>query len=182
MFEIRPSRDGDLPAITRIYRHHVLHSTATFETEAPDEAEMARRRHEVLGRSLPWLVAEVDGVVQGYAYANWFKPRGAYRYAIEDSIYLDPAALGRGLGGALLTELLALCEAQGVRRALAVIGGSDNLASIGLHRRLGFEPAGTVPSYGWKFGRWLDLIFMQKSLGDGDRTAPTLFPDQEPAP
>jgi L-amino acid N-acyltransferase YncA len=169
---IRPSRDDDLPAIARIYRHHVLHSTATFETEPPDEDEISRRRAEVLARGLPWLVAETDNGVMGYAYGNWFKPRGAYRHSIEDSIYLDPQAVGQGLGRALLGDLLQRCEALDIRRVLAVIGGSDNLASIGLHLSLGFEPAGRVPSYGWKFGRWLDLVFMQKSLGDGDRCAP----------
>ena len=172
MILIRPSQDADLPAITAIYAHHVLHGTGTFETTPPTEADMAVRRADVLGKGLPWLVAEVDGTVAGFAYGNWFKPRAAYRYSVEDSIYLDPQQQGKGLGRALMAELLAKLEAAGVRRVMAVIGDSANAGSIGLHRALGFEPVGTVPSCGWKFNRWLDIVLMQRALGAGDTTAP----------
>jgi L-amino acid N-acyltransferase YncA len=172
MTTIRPSHDTDLPAITAIYAHHVLHGTGTFETTPPSEAEMAARRADVLAKGLPWLVAEEDGRVLGYAYCQWFKPRPAYRFSAEDSIYLHPEAHGRGLGRALLAELMALAQAAGIRKLLAVIGDSANEASIGVHRALGFTPAGAFKSCGWKFGRWLDIVLMEKSLGEGDTTAP----------
>ncbi len=169
---IRPSRDEDLDAITRIYGHHVLHGTGTFETTPPTLAEMTARRADVLGKGLPWLVAEEGGQVLGYAYGNWFKPRPAYRFSVEDSIYMDPAAHRQGLGRALLAELLAALERAGTRKVMAVIGDSANAESIGVHRALGFEPVGVVPSCGWKFGRWLDIVLMQKTLGAGDSTPP----------
>ena len=170
---IRPSRDDDLPAIARIYGHHVLHGTGTFETTPPTEAEMAARRADVLGKGLPWLVVEGDdGQVLGFAYGNWFKPRPAYRFSVEDSIYLAPEAAGQGLGRALLAELLATLERVGVRKVMAVIGDSANAGSIGVHRALGFEPVGTVKSCGWKFGRWLDIVLMEKTLGAGDTMPP----------
>ena len=169
---IRPSNVADLAAITRIYGHSVSEGTGTFELEAPDEAEMARRRDDVLAKALPWLVAERDGVVLGYAYANHFRPRRAYRFCLEDSIYLDPAARGQGLGRLLLAELLAQCEASGARQMLAVIGDSANAGSIGVHRACGFEPAGLFKAAGWKFERWLDVVLMQKSLGEGSASAP----------
>jgi L-amino acid N-acyltransferase YncA len=172
MTTIRPSHDTDLPAITAIYAHHVLHGTGTFETTPPSEAEMAARRADVLAKGLPWLVAEEDGRVLGYAYCQWFKPRPAYRFSAEDSIYLHPDAHGRGLGRALLAELMALAQAAGIRKLLAVIGDSANEASIGVHGALGFTPAGAFKSCGWKFGRWLDIVLMEKSLGEGDTTAP----------
>ncbi|MCW5653744.1 GNAT family N-acetyltransferase [Hydrogenophaga sp.] len=171
---IRPSRDEDLDAIARIYSHHVLHGTGTFETSPPTVTEMATRRADVLGKGLPWLVAEEDGKVLGYAYGNWFKPRPAYRFSVEDSIYLDPEAHRQGLGRALLAELLAALERAGTRKVMAVIGDSANAGSIGVHRALGFEMVGVVQSCGWKFGRWLDIVLMQKSLGAGD----TLPPDE----
>lgn len=174
---LRPSTDADLPALTTIYAHHVEHGTGTFELEPPDRAEMARRRAEVLARGLPWLVAEVDGRVVGFAYANWFRPRPAYRFFVEDSVYLDPAAQGRGLGRLLLAELMARCEDAGARQMVAVIGDAANAGSIGLHRALGFEHTGVLKDSGWKFGRWLDVILMQKALGPGARTAPA---DPEP--
>lgn len=164
---LRDSQDADLPALTAIYRHHVLHGTGTFELEAPDEAEMARRRAEVLGRQLPWLVAERDGRVLGYAYANYFRPRMAYRFCLEDSIYLAPEAQGAGLGRLLLAELISRCEALGARQMVAVIGDSANAASIGVHRQAGFEPMGVMKAAGWKFERWLDVVFMQRALGLG---------------
>ncbi|TSE18652.1 Phosphinothricin N-acetyltransferase [Tepidimonas alkaliphilus] len=169
---IRPSREEDLAAIAALYAHHVLHGTGTFETEPPSVAEMAARRADVLAKGLPWLVAEVDGAVQGFAYGNWFKPRPAYRYSVEDSIYVAPQTVGRGLGRALLAELLAQLEARGIRKVMAVIGDSANAASIGLHTALGFTRVGVVRACGWKFGRWLDIVLMERALGWGDRTPP----------
>ncbi|WP_280187197.1 GNAT family N-acetyltransferase [Delftia sp. PS-11] len=170
---IRASQDGDIAAITDIYRHHVLFGTGTFETEPPGESDMAARRRDVLSRNLPYLVA-VDGQdrILGFAYANWFKPRPAYRFSAEDSIYVLDAARGQGVGRLLLDALSRECEAAGVRKLLAVIGDSANTGSIGVHRAAGFEPAGTLRSMGWKFGRWLDIVLMEKTLGDGDRSSP----------
>jgi phosphinothricin acetyltransferase len=172
MSTIRPSSDADLPAITAIYAHHVLHGTGTFETTPPTEAEMAARRADVLGKGLPWLVLEDGGRVLGYAYCQWFKPRPAYRYSAEDSIYLHPEAAGRGLGKQLLAALLARAEALGVRKLIAVIGDSANAGSIGVHRALGFQPVGTIASCGWKFDRWLDIVLMDKAIGAGDTSPP----------
>ena len=169
---IRPSTPADLPAITAIYGWNVLNGTGTFELDAPDAAEMARRRDDVLAKGLPWLVAERQGVVAGYAYANHFRPRPAYRFCVEDSVYLADAARGQGLGTLLLAELMARCEAAGARQMLAVIGDSRNLGSVSLHRRLGFEPVGTMAAAGWKFERWLDVVLMQRALGVGADTAP----------
>ncbi len=170
---IRPSTAADLDAVTRIYAWNVLHGSGTFELEAPDRAEIERRRAEVLAKGLPWLVLESDGAVAGYAYANHFRPRPAYRFCLEDSVYLAPETVGRGFGRLLLAELLSRCEAAGARQMLAVIGDSANAASIGVHRALGFAPAGTIRAAGWKFDRWLDVVVMQKSLGAGDsRPAP----------
>lgn len=171
---IRPSQDNDLAAITAIYAHHVLHGTGTFEIDPPRLPEMAQRRAEVLARGLPWLVVEREGRVLGYAYCNWFRPRPAYRFAAEDSIYLAPDACGQGLGRALLAELAAAAERAGMRKLIAVIGDSANAASIELHRSAGFTPVGVLQSSGWKFGRWLDTVLMEKSLGAGDRTSPTI--------
>ena len=171
---IRSCRDEDLPAVTAIYAHHVLHGTATFETEAPDAAEMAQRRQAVLARALPWLVAAGDdGQVLGYAYCNWFKPRAAYRFSAEDSIYLHPNAQARGLGRALLAELERQAQAAGVRKLIAVIGDSANAGSVGLHRAMGFQDVGTIASCGWKFDRWLDIVLMEKAIGPGATQAPT---------
>ncbi|MDM4764692.1 GNAT family N-acetyltransferase [Pelomonas sp. SE-A7] len=169
---IRPSTEADLSAIQAIYQHAVLHGTGTFETEAPDVAEMARRRGEVLGRGLPYLVAESQGRILGYAYANYFRPRLAYRFCLEDSIYLHPDSQGLGIGKLMLAELIARCEALGARQMLAVIGDSQNRGSIGVHRALGFEDTGILKSSGWKFGRWLDVVLMQRQLGQGDGNSP----------
>lgn len=169
---LRPSTAADLPAITAIYAHAVMHGTGTFELEAPDEAEMARRRDDVLAKGLPWLVAEESGRVLGYAYANHFRPRRAYRFCLEDSIYLAEDARGRGVGTLLLAELVARCEAAGARQMLAVIGDSANLGSIGVHRALGFQHTGILKASGWKFGRWLDVVLMQRALGTGADTPP----------
>ena len=170
---IRPSTPQDLPAITEVYRWNVLNGTGTFELEAPDMAEMERRRDDVIGKKLPWLVAERDGTVLGYAYANQFRPRPAYRFCLEDSIYLAPTATQQGIGRLLLAELLARSEAAGARQMLAVIGDSANTGSIAVHRAFGFEPVGTIRSAGWKFERWLDVVLMQKSLGHGDAHPPS---------
>ena len=170
---LRPSTAADLPAITQIYGIAVTEGTGTFELEPPDGADMARRRDDVLAKGLPWLVAERDNVVLGYAYANHFRPRLAYRFCLEDSIYLAPLAQGQGIGRLLLAELLAQCEARGARQMLAVIGDSANLGSIAVHRACGFEPTGSFKAAGWKFERWLDVVLMQKSLGEGAATAPT---------
>ena len=175
---IRPSRDEDIPAITTIYAHHVLHGTGTFETDPPSVADMRTRRADVLSKGLPFLVAEQDGKVAGFAYGNWFKPRPAYRYSVEDSIYLAPELHRQGLGRALLAELLARCEAVGIRKVMAIIGDSANAGSVGVHRALGFTQVGTIASCGWKFGAWRDIVIMQKTLGLGD-TQPPLDP---PAP
>jgi L-amino acid N-acyltransferase YncA len=172
MSTIRPSRDQDLPAITAIYAHHVLNGTGTFETTPPTEADMAARRADVLSKGLPYLVIEDAGQVLGFAYCQWFKPRPAYRFSAEDSIYLHPDAAGKGLGRQLLAALSEQAEAAGIRKLIAVIGDSANAGSIGVHRALGFTPAGTFKSCGWKFDRWLDIVLMEKSLGAGDTTPP----------
>ena len=172
MCTIRPSRDADVPAITAIYRHHVLHGTGTFEIDPPTQADMAVRRADVLSKGLPYLVAEDKGQVLGFAYCNWFKPRPAYRFSAEDSIYVAPGVHRKGLGRALLTELCRQAEHAGVRKMLAVIGDSANAGSIGVHAALGFSHTGTVRSCGWKFERWLDVVLMEKPLGAGDSTPP----------
>jgi L-amino acid N-acyltransferase YncA len=169
---IRASRDADIGAIAAIYAHHVLHGTGTFETTPPTEADMAARRADVLAKGLPWLVAEEGDTVVGFAYCQWFKPRPAYRFSAEDSIYLAPGASGRGLGRRLLARLADEAEAAGIRKLIAVIGDSDNASSIGVHRAVGFERVGTMRSCGWKFGRWLDIVLMEKSLGAGDSLPP----------
>jgi L-amino acid N-acyltransferase YncA len=172
MLTLRPSTDQDVAAITAIYAHHVTHGTGTFETTPPTENDMAARRQDVLAKGLPYLVAEQDGRVLGYAYCQWFKPRPAYRFSAEDSIYLDPKAAGQRIGNKLLMELVRQAEAAGIRKLIAVIGDSGNAASIGVHRAIGFRHVGTIESCGWKFGRWLDIVLMEKSLGEGSRTAP----------
>jgi len=172
ILSLRPSVDADLPAVTAIYAHHVLTGTGTFELEPPDLTEMTRRRADVLVKGLPFLVAVQGDRVLGYAYANHFRPRRAYRFCLEDSIYLAPEASGRGLGKLLLAELMVRCEALGGRQMLAVIGDSANAGSIGVHRALGFEHTGLLKAAGWKFERWLDVVLMQRALGVGDAAAP----------
>lgn len=169
---IRASRDADLPAITTIYAHHVLQGTGTFEIDPPAESDMMARRADVLSKGLPWLVLEDNGHVLGYAYCNWFKPRPAYRFSAEDSIYLAPEANGRGLGRALLAELAAQAQRAGVRKLIAVIGDSANTGSVGVHRSVGFSPVGVLKACGWKFDRWLDVVLMEMPLGAADTTPP----------
>ena len=172
MIKIRPSSESDIPSVTAIYAHHVLHGTGTFETTPPTSEEMLARRADVLSKELPHLVLEDETGVLGFAYCNWFKPRPAYRYSAEDSIYLAPTASGRGLGRLLLEELMAQAERAGVRKLIAVIGDSANHGSIGVHKACGFTPVGTLAQCGWKFDRWLDVILMDKALGMGGATAP----------
>ncbi len=169
---LRDAASDDIPAITGIYAHHVRHGLASFEEEPPDEAEMARRFADVRDRHLPFLVATRDGVVKGYAYALPFRLRSAYRYTVEDSIYVAPDALGGGIGRALLERLLARCAASNCRIMVAVIGDSANLASIKLHERLGFRHVGVLSAVGFKHGRWVDSVLMQRDLGPGATTLP----------
>ncbi len=169
---VRASQDSDLTAIAAIYAYYVLHSTATFETTVPSEAEMAARRVNVLSKGLPYLVVTEGEKVLGFAYANWFKPRAAYRFSAENSIYLHRNASGKGLGKLLLAELLMQLERLGIRKVMAVIGGSENLASIGLHKSLGFTSAGLIEGAGWKQDRWLDLVLMQRALSAGTSQPP----------
>ncbi|MES2584458.1 MAG: N-acetyltransferase family protein [Pseudomonadota bacterium] len=172
MTKIRPSLDSDIPAITAIYTHHVLHGTGTFETTPPTEQDMASRRADVLSKGLPYLVIETADGVLGFAYCNWFKPRPAYRFSAEDSIYLAPAAAGKGLGRLLLEELMAQAERAGVRKLIAVIGDSANLGSVGVHKACGFQPVGVLANCGWKFERWLDVVLMDRVIGLGSTQAP----------
>ena len=171
-FIIRAATAADIPAITAIYAFEVREKTASFEMTPPDEAEMTRRFKAITENGFPYLVAEVGGHVAGYAYAGPYRPRPAYRYTVENSVYLDPAYYRRGIGSALLNELIAQCTARGFRQMIAVIGDSANAASIGLHRRAGFAMIGIHPNVGFKFGRWLDSVQMQLALGDGATTTP----------
>jgi phosphinothricin acetyltransferase len=169
---IRAATSEDAAALAAIYGHHVLHGFGTFEEEPPSAAEMDSRRAAIVARGLPYLVAEDAGRVLGFAYAGPFRPRQAYRYTLEDSVYIAPDAVGRGVGKAVLSAVIAACEALGIRQLVAVIGDSGNAASIGLHRSLGFVDAGVGRSFGWKHGRWVDIVWMQKALNGGDQTAP----------
>jgi L-amino acid N-acyltransferase YncA len=169
---VRGATADDAAALAAIYGHAVLHGFGTFETVPPDAGWMDARRREVQGYGLPYLVADDAGQVLGYAYAGPFRPRPGYRYTVEDSVYVAPEAQGRGVGRAVLSAALAACEAFGVRQVAAVIGDSQNLASINLHRSLGFVDAGVGKSFGFKHGRWVDIVWMQKSLNGGDQTAP----------
>jgi phosphinothricin acetyltransferase len=166
---LRDSRDDDVPAIHAIYAYHVRHGTGSFELEPPAVDEMRARRADVLRNGFPYLVAEVDGKVVGFAYANFFRMRPAYRFTVEDSVYVDESARGTGVGRRLLATLIARCELAGCRQMVAIIGDSFNTASIALHARCGFRFAGTMRSTGWKFERWLDTVIMQKELGPSDR-------------
>ena len=169
---VRDATDADMAAIQAIYAHHVIHGLGSFEETPPDLGEMAGRRQAVLDHGLPYLLAEEDGAVRGYAYAGPFRPRRAYRYALENSVYVAPDAMGRGIGRRLLQVLVERCTATGYRQMIAVIGHSGNQGSIGLHAAAGFHQVGHLPSVGFKLGRWVDLVIMQRSLGPGDSTLP----------
>ena len=169
---VRPAKAADIPAITAIYRPAVLHGTATFEIEPPDEAEMLRRFAAITGSGYPYFVAEVDGRIQGYAYVNAYRTRPAYRFTVEDSIYIAPDAQGKGIGRVLLQSLIEASTAKGYRLMVAVIGDSKTYGSIAVHRNAGFTFCGTIHSVGYKFGRWLDSVIMQLPLGEGDKSAP----------
>ena len=172
MIVVRDSRPGDVVAIHAIYADHVLHGLASFEETPPDIGEMAQRRGAVLDRGLPHLVAEVDGTVSGYAYASHYRARSAYRFALENSVYIEAGRIGRGIGRALMGELIPRCERLGYRQMVAVIGDSANAGSIGLHAAFGFERVGLLPAVGFKFGRWVDSVLMQRPLGPGDGSLP----------
>jgi phosphinothricin acetyltransferase len=169
---VRPSRADDIAKIAAIYRHHVLHGVASFEDIPPDENEVARRRRDILALGLPYLVAERSGRVVGYCYASRYRARSAYRFALEDSIYVDAAEVGRGIGRALLSTLIERCCELGYRQMVAVIGGSDQWPSIRLHETLGFTRAGLLSAVGFKFGGWVDIVLMQRALGPGATTPP----------
>jgi phosphinothricin acetyltransferase len=170
--EIRPTIEADLPAITAIYDHAVRHGTATFELVPPDLAEMTRRYNALIDGGYPYFVAVLGGRVAGYAYAGAYRPRPAYRFTVENSIYLDPSVHRRGVGLQLLQRLILECEVRGFRQMIAVIGDSANAASVGVHARTGFRLIGTHPNVGLKFGRWLDTVMMQRDLGEGASTVP----------
>lgn len=169
---VRASTEADVARCAEIYAHHVLYGTASFEVDPPDLAEMKRRRAAVLDVGLPHLVAEREGRVMGYAYAGNWRPRPAYKFSVEDSIYIDNAAVGQGVGKALLPALIEQCTALGRRQMVAVIGDSAQTPSIRLHASCGFEMVGTLKNIGFKFGRWLDTVLMQRELGKGSGEPP----------
>ena len=169
---VRASTTEDATALAEIYGHHVLNGFGTFEEVPPSVQDMAARRQAIVERGLPYMVAEDAGRVLGFAYAGPFRPRAAYRYTVEDSVYIAPDALGRGVGKAVLGAVIQACEAFGIRQVVAVIGDSENAGSIGLHRSLGFEHAGVGKGFGWKKGRWVDIVWMRKALNGGDTSAP----------
>ena len=169
---VRAAERGDLAAIAAIYAHYVLHTVISFEEEPPTPEVMGQRHAAILAQGMPYLCAEIDGVVVGYAYAGPYGVRAAYRYTVEDSVYVAADAVGRGLGKALLAALIAQCETAGLRQMLAVIGDSDNAASIALHRSLGFKAVGMGKAVGWKKGRWVDIVWMQRALNGGEAAAP----------
>lgn len=170
---IRPATSADIPAISVIYAHAVLHGTASFELKPPGEAEMAQRQKLLLDGGFPYLVAESDGDIAGYAYAGLYRTRPAYRWTLEDSVYVSPTAHRRGVGRALLERLLVESQQRGFRQMIAVIGDSiQQTPSIELHRALGFRTVGVLENVGYKFGRWLDSVLMQRDLGPGATTRP----------
>jgi len=171
---IRACQEADIAAITDIYAHHVLHGTASFETTPPSSDEMRRRRADILGKSLPYLVAEDNGSVIGYAYAGTYRPRAAYRDTVENSVYIRHDRIGRGIGKRLLDALIRECETRDLRQMIAVIGDSAHVASIHLHERCGFRLIGVLASVGYKHGRWLDSVLMQRALSTGDTTPPSV--------
>lgn len=161
---IRTAKDADMTTVRRIYAHHVTHGLGTFEETVPSTAELKRRRRQVLAQGLPYLVAEIDGKIVGYSYASSYRERSAYRYTVEDSVYVDAGATRKGIGRALLAGVIARSHAGGRRQMIAVIGDSRNRASIGLHKSLGFRMVGTLRKVGFKFGRWVDTVLMQLGL------------------
>lgn len=169
---IRDASEADIEGVQRIYAHHVLRGIASFEEEAPTVEQMLARRGDVLRQGLPFLVAELDGAIMGYSYASAYRARSAYRYTVEDSVYLADGLAGRGAGRALLTALIARCESGPWRQMIAVIGDSGNEASIRLHSKLGFTRVGMLRSVGFKLGRWVDSVLMQRELGPGSATPP----------
>lgn len=169
---VRDAVAHDVPDVARIYAHHVLNGLASFEETAPSPDEMASRFKAVTGAGFPYLVAEIDGRVAGYCYASTYRPRPGYRFTLEDSVYVANESRGQGVGGALLKALIERCEHGQWRQMLAVIGDSANAGSIALHSRLGFRPAGTLISVGFKHGRWVDSVIMQRALSAGDQTLP----------
>jgi phosphinothricin acetyltransferase len=170
--KLRQATPADIPEITAIYADAVLHGTASWEWEPPGEDEMLRRMKALTEAGFPYLAAEQDGRVLGYAYAGPYRPRAAYKWIVEDSVYIAPDAKGKGVGKALVSELIAICEGQGFRQMIAVIGDSASAGSIALHRSLGFTDAGLIRSAGWKHGRWLNQVLMQRALGAGDTVKP----------
>jgi phosphinothricin acetyltransferase len=170
--KIRPAGPDDILSITRIYAYAVRHGTASFELEPPDEVEMARRMNAALAGKFPYIVAEIDGAVAGYAYASLYRTRPAYRFTVENSVYVAPELHRRGIGRKLLEQLIEECTARGFRQMIAVIGDSNQAASIALHKACGFEPVGTLKNIGYKFDRWLDTPLMQRALGPGATTKP----------
>lgn len=169
---IRPARSEDIPAITAIYGASVLSSAASYEYDPPSEAQMVQRWAEVLAQGFPYVVAELDGKVAGFAYASAYRTRIGYRYTVENSVYVDVRHQGRGIGKHLMAVVIAACEKQGLRQMIAVIGDRANVASIKLHESCGFKLIGIFPSLGFKFGRWVDSVQMQLSLGAGDSSLP----------
>jgi phosphinothricin acetyltransferase len=169
---IRPATPGDLDAVHAIYAHHVLKGLASFEEVPPTLEEIARRHKDVTGSGLPWIVAQYGDSIAGYGYCSLYRARSAYRHSLEDSIYVRPDMVGQGIGKLLLAELIRCCEGLGYRQLIAVIGDSANAASINLHASAGFLRAGTLRSVGFKFGRWVDSVIMQRPLGKGDATTP----------
>lgn len=164
MLTVRSSTASDIPAITEIYAHYVRTGTASFEIDPPDAAEMMRRQSDVLSRGFPYFTAEIDGAIVGYAYAGPYRTRPAYRFTVADSIYVHPGHIGNGIGSILLPELIAGCERAGVKQIVAIIGDVNNAASVRLHARFGFVHAGVLQGVGFKFGRWLDTILMQRGI------------------
>jgi phosphinothricin acetyltransferase len=173
---IRDAQEADMAAIQAIYAHHVLHGLASFEETPPSVEEMVGRRAAVLALGLPYILAESEGRIVGYGYASTYRPRPAYRCTVEDSVYVMDGLRGRGIGSALLGSLIARCEAGPWRQMLAVIGNSGNEGSIALHRRLGFRTVGTLEAVGFKLGRWVDCVLMQRALGEGDSSPPASVP------
>ncbi len=169
---IRPATAADLPEIQGIYAHHVLSGTGTFEETPPSVEEMAARHAQVTGRGWPWLVAEDATGVLGYCYYTQFRDRAAYRYCVEDAVYVREDVRGQGVGKALVARLMEIASAAGIRQMIALIGDSENVGSIGVHASLGFQRVGVLHAVGWKFGRWLDAVHMQRALGEGDTTDP----------